>query len=359
MLDHLTPRAGWRFDGTTLRRVGAVLWDRIFASAPEVLDRLRRVEARARQERRGVRYVITPIASTDAGVVALESLPLELAAEARSATSPREFFFKRDSHPAVRCALESTSHEINLSGPVRVLVAMAHADGEPAPSPDALREHAEAITAAATRNSAWTVVRLPDATPAALEEAIVHGGYDVVHIACHGTTSRDDAGSLALCDGTVKGVDLARWLEASYRRLDALEAAVALLSDENASALARVLKARGDLSQQRNDWASALRWYGDARPIYKAVQDALGSSNVHAELAKVHRAMGRDSDACAFAELARSIGTACQNRDALSVATSILDAPSPVGSKARPRIVFAVVTTTVAIVWLVANWLSR
>ncbi|MFO0623974.1 MAG: CHAT domain-containing protein [Polyangiales bacterium] len=198
VVTHLTPRSGWSFNAETLRQVGSVLWDRLFAAGPALCAALQEVEARARAERRPVRYVLAPIADDEASARTLELLPLELAASAPVGSGRRDFFFKRPSFPAVRCAPESSSYALDLRGAVRMLVATAHDDAEPHPTAAELAAHAEAIANAAGKLPGWTVEVLADATPETLREKVESGRYDVLHVACHGLEARDDAGALSL-----------------------------------------------------------------------------------------------------------------------------------------------------------------
>lgn len=95
---------------------------------------------------------------------------------------------------------------------------------------------------------------------------------------------------------------------------------------------ANVLKARGDLAQATEDWTAALRWYEEALPIYGAVQDRVGASNVYAEFAKVRSQTGAFEEARVAATTARSLGAQCHNRYAVAVAEQVLAAlaqPSP------------------------------
>jgi len=212
VVTHLTPRADWSFNAETLRQVGSLLWDRLFEAGPAIRDALHRVEARARLEGRPIRYVLALLADDESSARMLELLPLELTAARKPGSARREFFFKRPGYPAVRCAPESSSYALDLSGNVRMLVATAHDDTEPRPTAEELAEHATAITTAAEKIPGWSVDRLPDATPDELRARVEGGRYDVLYIACHGLEARDDAGVLSLRGGLVRGHDLAGWL---------------------------------------------------------------------------------------------------------------------------------------------------
>jgi tetratricopeptide (TPR) repeat protein len=86
---------------------------------------------------------------------------------------------------------------------------------------------------------------------------------------------------------------------------------------------ANVLQARGDLEAGRGHLQAAQAWYEQALPLYEQTHDALGLSNVLAELAQVHWRAGRPDQAARGASDALALAARCGNRYAEQLALRV------------------------------------
>lgn len=139
-----------------LRSVGKLIRDRLLGSTP-IANHLQAAEARAQLERRRLRLLLEVDEEEDS---ILAKLPIELAYDGTG------FVFKRPGKPSFRCPPHSEARNLRLRAGARVLIATAHADNQPEPSRDTLREHAEAIATAVTSAGFLPSDRRPRASPA-------------------------------------------------------------------------------------------------------------------------------------------------------------------------------------------------
>lgn len=202
-LTALSPGAGRYSPGPkVLRQVGTVLFDQILG-AEAIKAHLQDVEARAKQEKRPVQYLL----EVEEGDALLGLLPLELAHDGS------RFLFKQPRRPAFRVAVKREAANLRLGKRCRVLIATAHSDDAPAPSREDLAEHAAALVRVLL-DAGYEVENLADASPKSLGERLSSGEpVDLLYLACHGQEDRDQMGLLLLREGTLAGTELGRLLE--------------------------------------------------------------------------------------------------------------------------------------------------
>lgn len=109
-------------------------------------------------------------------------------------------------------------------------------------------------------------------------------------------------------------------------RLRVLEEAVRMATDAPPAVRANVLKARGGLAVKEKDLERAWASYVEALKLYEAVEDALGMSNVLAEMARVHALAGQWDDARTAADEALTLAKRAHNAYARKLAEAILAA---------------------------------
>lgn len=207
----------WRMSLRELRAVGTLIRDRIldWNGASGWFEKL---AAHARERGQPIRLVI----ELEETAENLWAIPLEIAFDGT------EFVFKRRRQPAIRCdALLEWVPRAKLARGDRLLIATAHIEGRE-PTRDKLREHAEALLAAAEKaglQARW----LEDATPEALREALAGRGaepVDALYVACHGSEDPDHGGRLALRGRSVPGDELAAWVADGAERGHPLKVAL-------------------------------------------------------------------------------------------------------------------------------------
>ncbi len=211
LLESLSPGGAFRPLPPTLKAVGQLVKRRILDPGP-IANHFAKVEARAREEGRPLRLLFETEPADDETSSLLPTLPIELSHNGAS------FLFKQPERGVLRCDPRAEARSLALPRRGRLLVATAHADGRE-PSPTALATHRDAIVAAAEAMG-WRAALLPDATPAALEKALVTGpeSIDVLYVACHGLDDPAYGGRLALRGGGVTGELLGQWLEEAARQ---------------------------------------------------------------------------------------------------------------------------------------------
>lgn len=199
----LSPGSSLTPSSKVLRDVGELIMTRVLGST-NVARHLDRIEARAKQEKRSIRLLLEVIEDDDPILV---RLPLELAYDRES------FFFKRVAVPSLRSSPDPEARNVRLGPGSRVLIATAHANGQPSPDQASLAEHAEAI-ARGVHNAGFEPDHLPDATTTALRDRLLKGPrVDILYLACHGMEERKAMGQLVLRDKLLPGAELGRWLE--------------------------------------------------------------------------------------------------------------------------------------------------
>lgn len=214
-LTALSPGGSYSPGPAVLRAVGTRLYDRLLGS-PEIAAHFEAVEARAKLEKRPIRFLLD-LNEDDA---ALSGLPIELAYHSE------RFLFKRPARPAFRLATKRAASNLSLPPGSRVLIATAHSDTAAEPSRDALAEHAAAL-AAAVSGAGFASEHLPDASGPALRERLLTGeAVNLLYLACHGSEDRDQMGLLALRGGEVRGTELGAWLEEASELGRGVEVAV-------------------------------------------------------------------------------------------------------------------------------------
>lgn len=201
-LTSLSPGGAYSPGPAMLRAVGQLLYQRLL-SAPEIATHLLEVEARARQERRPVRFLI----NLDESDLALGQLPMELAHDTD------RYLFKRPLQPAFRLASKREACNLAFAPGGLVLLATAHSDTAAQSSREALAEHAAAV-ARAVSSAGFPTEHLADASGPALRERLLSGPpVGLLYLACHGSEDRDQMGLLALRGGPLAGTALGGLLE--------------------------------------------------------------------------------------------------------------------------------------------------
>ncbi len=200
---HLSPGTGWAPTLPILRAVGKLLHDRLLTGG-EIGTHLADIEVRASKDRLPLRFLIH--VDDDENDESLAQLPLELA------RADDHFVFKRPSRPAIRWDDYPPRRTLELGSGSRALIATATSAGEPHPTVDELRDHADAI-AGWMRGIGWAPEIISEVDEKSLKGSLTKGeGFDVLYVVCHGVSDRDNAGRLSLRGGTLTGYDLGGWL---------------------------------------------------------------------------------------------------------------------------------------------------
>jgi tetratricopeptide (TPR) repeat protein len=221
----LSPGGSFQPSAGALRAVGGVIRERVLGN-PQVQTHLRAIEARAERESRPIRFLL----GIDEEDPSLALLPLELAYD-----KPK-FYFKHPGRPSFRYLPQTDARNLRLGPGSRALLVTAAQPGQ-APGPETLAEHAEAV-AGALRKARFVPEILPEPSKEELQKRILEGErVDLLSVIGHGTEAPDEAGRLALRDGSISGLEMAKWLEEAAEIGKPVQAVV-LCSCSLASALA-------------------------------------------------------------------------------------------------------------------------
>ncbi len=205
VLNALAPNAEYHLTGSDLRTLGQEVWNGLIVRAG-LVDCLRQLEDSAKEKGERVRYALEVDETVDPH---LAVLPIELA-YAQDPRAGGRFEFKRSETPAIRVVSQLEATPIRLGFGTRLVIATAHDPDQPDPSIEVLEVHAQAVKTLAKKQS-WEVEVVPEATPKALEEALL-AGADVLYMVSHGVSDPNNFGALSLVGLPLLGSDLKRML---------------------------------------------------------------------------------------------------------------------------------------------------